>query len=162
MVLIQGPEFGLGVTKRLGLTLQPHGGYGQSEEIRLILWGACGGLVVLALLLLATRVRFLGIVWRAGGVVVAAVPTFYVYAAWAFVSDPMGAIGNEDTGTLARLARAGADATRTLGLWDVTPGPGLYLLTAGILVFLIALLIPSGKRTCPAHPTTSQRLGTPD
>src|SRR5689334_16475676 len=64
LVDVTGPALSVGLTQQLGLSIQPGGGLGQSAESDQILWGSSALLVVCSILLLATRVRYLGAVWR--------------------------------------------------------------------------------------------------
>jgi hypothetical protein len=110
------------------------------------------GLGACALLLFATRVRGLGLLWRATAIVCLVYPTLVVAWTWLFIHDPTAELKSEQATTGDRLIGIGLDASRQFGLWDVTPGRGLYFITAGTVIAVVAVFIPAIRTTRDTYP----------
>jgi hypothetical protein len=98
------------------------------------------------LILLATRVRGLGILWR----ILAAIPLLIMgaYAGywWYFLSDPqkfLTADGNDNVGD--QILQGIATALQNVGVYSFSAGAGLILLTAAVIVGILAIFLPSRK-----------------
>jgi hypothetical protein len=146
LVRIDGPAFTAGSAKKLGLEIKTGLDYGMDPEIQLTLYAAALGFVVMGLLLLITRVRYLGLLWRVGALCSLGITGAVVVAAWMFVSDPASAISDADADT-QRLFRGGLSVAKGLGLLDVSAAGALYLLTAASIVALLGVLTPAFRRT---------------
>jgi hypothetical protein len=141
-----GPPIGINLLREINLTVTPSGGYGlDPSTLSLFLTGAAA-LAVLGLLLLVTRVRFLGLVWRLGGLIVLAVPALLSYSNWMFITDPTATLKQRAHGDLLGQGIAIlAEQTRGIA-WDVAPGTGLYLLSGGVICGVLASLVPAMRR----------------
>jgi hypothetical protein len=145
-VRIDGPGFTEGLASKLGLGDRTGVDYLLSQDRRVVLHVAALGLVVVGLLLLVTRLRFLGLLWRLGGLCCVGLTGVFAYAGWRFVSDP--ASGIKDNGSAgSALFRGGVDLAHGLGLVHVKPGPGLCLVAAASIVALLGVLTPAIRRT---------------
>ncbi|WP_241993013.1 hypothetical protein [Cryobacterium frigoriphilum] len=141
-----GPPIALSVLKVVNLTVTPSSGYRLDEPALLLCLSVAMILGVLGLLLLVTRVRFLGLIWRLGALASITLPALLAISHWRFISDPTSGLKE---GTDISFAGQGlamlADGARGL-LWDITPGIGLYLFTAGLACAVLASLVPAIRR----------------
>jgi|1185.fasta_scaffold294862_1 hypothetical protein len=137
------PHGSLGFDRLLG----PGDRYG--DVIPLLIGGATV-LGVSALLLFVTRIPVVGILWRflalatVVGLGVISVP------AWSAVNDPASMVA--DPGAAAgRALGLEISVARSSNLLDITPGPGLWLLTIGIGIAGVGALTPAmgGRRPEP-------------
>jgi len=103
-------------------------GAGDMQGALLVLAALIG---LCALLLIATRVRGFGILWRLFGLVGLLVPTAVTYYLW----------------TVVQGDSANSSLVQKVGLVTVAPGEGLYALTAGVGIALIGLCIPASRRS---------------
>jgi len=148
LVKISGPDFNVDLLKKFGITLRSSGGFGTDSQTTAILL-ACAALIALCgLLLLVTRIRYLGLLWRLGGLVGAGLPAVFAYWFWQFIQNPTAtlkapnsSIVDQFVGTLGGLTRGVA--------WDVTPTTGLYFLSAGVVCGVISLLVPAARKEVP-------------
>jgi hypothetical protein len=147
---VSGPAFtvGLGDAKspNIGFNMMPNADMGQ-DYTQPFLVGAAVALAVLGLALIATRVRGLGVVWRILAVLALALPALAAYVLWTYVNDPAGTVSesSDDVGT--QLSALGLSLAQGIGLVKIEPGPGLWLLTAGTILALLAIVIPARRST---------------
>ena len=143
-----------------GVNVTPKASY-NPDPIGLWLW--TGGFVfAFGVILLATRIRGLGILWR----ILAAIPVLIMgaYAAymWYYLSNPQGADGDKSVG--AGIVQGLATGAQDLGLYSVSAGAGLVLLTVAVIVGIVAIFLPSGKsqRLVPAWGAGASGPNTPN
>lgn len=141
-----GPPISITLLKSVGLSVTPSGGFGLDESVVPLMLSAAVALVVFGLLLLVTRIRYLGLVWRLGGLVALFLPAFLAISYWSSINDPITAL---QQGTDNAVADAALEAMRgTRGtLWDLSAAAGLYIVSAGVVCGIIAALIPAIRRT---------------
>lgn len=115
-------------------------------------------MIIAAILLIATRVRGLGILWRVGTLLSFTITAMLIVYVWDVVGgDPLGLLNS--TGTTQTSGSVDIDAvTATLeeilkgaGIISMTPAIGLYLATLGAAMILIGCCIPSIKRSEIVH-----------
>lgn len=98
-----------------------------------IMWlGVSTGLIALALI--ATRVRGLGVMWRIFALMTLAFPAVIAVALWSAV------LKGPDTKTLGGMVQS---ALQNTGLLTTEAGQGLYILTIGAALVLIGCFIPA-------------------
>ncbi len=121
----------------LGITVD--GSVAQFDvSFQLFLLVNAGWIALMGLALLLTRIRFVGVVWRAAALVSLFASSAVALFLWRFITDPSAAGGDPTwfQDVAPRLAAGLADAT-------LEPGLGLYLLFAGSLLGLLATFVPS-------------------
>lgn len=133
--------------KGLNLGLNPEVSESLDTSTVMILFSAAALLALMGLLLLITRVRYLGLVWRAIAVVGISLPVFYAVAWWQFVSDPTARLLGKDPNVGEKIVSGALTLASDLGLYKVSAGQGLVLITAGCIVGVLAVLIPALRRT---------------
>jgi hypothetical protein len=134
---------------------------GQGVDIRPFLLGGAVGLAVLALLLLVTRVRGLGVVWRVMALVVVAGVGLISVIAWTTIENPASVVTDPES-PFGRSLESGTKLAQNLGLLEIKPALGLWLLTVGTGIAGIGLLVPAlrGHRF-DAVPSVAQVLPPP-
>lgn len=96
---------------------------GGDDSTRLVLLCAAVWMIILALALLVVRVRVLGFFLRLGVLFGAAAPIGVAVLVWADISDPPS----------------------LLGLINVDPSSGLYVLSLGGLLCFVGVFVPANK-----------------
>ena len=138
-----GPPIAISGLKVVNLTVTPSSGYKLDEQTLVLCLSFAVTLGVLGLLLLVTRVRFLGLIWRLGALAAITLPALLAISYWTFISDPTSGLKEgTDTSFAGQGLAMLADGTRGLA-WDITPGIGLYLFTAGVVCAVLASLVPA-------------------
>ena len=135
------------------LLLGPDGQYG---DVTPLLIGGAAVLGVSALLLLVTRVPSVGILWRLVAATTAVGLAAISIPAWSTVNDPTSVV--VDPGSpLGRLHDVGTSVAGAVGVLDIQPGPGLWLLTIGSGLAGMGALVPAvrGRVTVPEAPAPS-------
>jgi hypothetical protein len=123
--------------------LMPGGSYG---DVRPLILGASVVTGLAAIFLSVTRARGLGVLWR-----LLALPGVLGMGAlaastWSVVNNPASVIADPDS-PLGRLVEGGLAGLETIGLANVKPGLGLWLLTVGCGIAAIGLLIPAVRHS---------------
>lgn len=137
-----GPGVGV-LAKGLGMTLTGDGSY---EPDPAGLWYWTGGLVCLfALVLLVTRIRGLGALWRILAIlpvlVVAVVAAFW----WYFLSDPSRFLAEQDQSLSGTIRSGITSLLEGSGAYSITPGLGLVVMSAAAVLGVIGAFLPAGK-----------------
>ena len=141
-----GPAIDGGVLKAIDFSLTPSHEYALDESSAGIMLAVAITLAILGLLLLITRIRYLGLLWRILGLAAIALPAIFVLSQWSFINDPTASMKAQSGDDVAAKAIAAlADGTRGTG-WDLTAGLGLWLLSAGVVCAILAALIPAIRR----------------
>ena len=135
---------GLTINGSLGfdVLLVPGGQYGN---VKPLLLGCAAALAVLALLLFATRVRGLGVLWRLLALATLVVLGLTAVAAWSVVNRPASVIADSESPLGEVLDFGVFSVLESTSLATVEPGVGLWLLTAGCAIVGIGALIPAGR-----------------
>lgn len=150
VISVRGPEWSLELTKGLGIGLDPSASGGLDETSQALLVSFAAATAIMGLLLLVTRVRYLGLFWRMLALAFLAVPAVLSFYWWRFVSDPVAALQPADPTVADKLLGSAESLVTGLGLVRVTAGQGLYLLAGGTLLGILSCLVPalrSIKRT---------------
>jgi len=142
LINVTGPDLSI-AAELLGLNLTPTGSF-DAQPIELWYWTA-GLIALFAVILLATRIPGLGILWRILAFITLAIIGVYAVIHWYFISNYKQVIVPDQDGIGDDALRGAATFAENLGLLAVTPGVGLILLSSGILVGIIAILLPAGK-----------------
>lgn len=140
--------------KGLHIGLDPSTSTGVEDGIRTalvviaIILGVCG------LLLLMTKIRFLGLLWRLLAYCALAVAGFLAYVLWDFIRDPVKALTSQNPSLLDQIGSTLGQVSLGLGITKVEAGPGLYFLSLGTALGAILLLVPAIRNQTPleAHP----------
>ena len=143
VIIVRGPQGSMELAKGLGLGLDPSAASGLDEASQAILLGASVAVAVIGLLLLVTRVRYLGLLLRLIALLFLAVPATLTVLWWRFVSDPVAAMQSQEPSIPEQVAGAAGDILNALGLVRVTAGDGLYLISAGTATGILACLVPA-------------------
>ncbi|QKE85302.1 DUF2510 domain-containing protein [Arthrobacter sp. NEB 688] len=108
----------------------------DSFRTYLLMTGAWALLMGIALII--TRMRFVGVVWRLAAVVGLTAGSFVTFAFWVLVLRPGASVGRPSWFAAAapEVVDAFSDAT-------VDAGVGLYVLTVGCAVGVLAALVPT-------------------
>ncbi|MEV8212509.1 DUF2510 domain-containing protein [Leifsonia sp. NPDC077715] len=132
--------------KGADLLVTPTHDFALDETSAALLLAIAIFLAILGLLLLITRVRYLGVLWRILGLAAIVVPAIYAFTLWSFINDPTVTMKEQSNGNVFSEAFAlVSDASRGSG-WDLTAGLGLWLLSAGVVCGILAALIPAIRR----------------
>lgn len=121
---------------------------GRAGDVTPVLLGAAAGLGVTALLLLVTRIRGLGLLWRMVALVATAVPALVAFSAWSVVEDPASVVA-DDGSFLGVALDTAVSAVEGAGLAAVDPGVGLWLLTVGSALAAIGVFVPAIRSRVP-------------
>jgi hypothetical protein len=146
-----GRYAGVGVTRSLGFDhfVTPGGAGG---DVTPLLMGGAAALAVLALLLFATRIPGLGVLWRLVALVTAGLLGLTAAAGWGVINDPVSVLADPESsaGTILGLGLSIAEFFKAA---SVGPGLGLWLLTVGAVVAAIGALIPAARGRSVELPT---------
>ena len=128
---------------------------------------AAAFIALLALALLITRIRGLGVLWRLGALVILALPVLLGLGMWQQVKDgPAEALRSPDAAIGERLLGFAASVAQDLGFYSFEPGMGLWMLSAGAVLGVLGVLIPAARSERWVGPpagygTPPQQLDTP-
>jgi hypothetical protein len=109
---------------------------------------------LLGLLLVITRVRGLGVVWRLGVLAVLLLPAYLVLSLWKIAVDP-AAIGGASRAFWRTVRVDQIAALSDLGEIDVDGGAGLIVMVLGTICSFIGCCVPAVKDR-PADPRGTQ------
>jgi hypothetical protein len=153
LVVLQAPAARIQALGVLEVDLQPDGAVEPDEEIQPIVLVCAAGLFLSGLLLLITRVRYLGIMWRLVALGSLLLPIVLAVTYWMFVDDPKRALVSQDDPALQEMIRTGALVLNDALGGGFEPRAGLYVLTAGCMLALISVFIPAIRRdvVLPGH-----------
>jgi hypothetical protein len=146
LVVLQAPAARIQALGVLEVDLQPDGAVEPDEEIQPIVLVCAAGLFLSGLLLLITRVRYLGVMWRLVALGSLLLPIVLAVTYWMFVDDPKRALVSQDDPALQEMIRTGALALNDALGGGFEPRAGLYVLTAGCMLALISVFIPAIRR----------------
>lgn len=121
----------------------------EEGDVRPAIFAAAAVLAVAALLLFITRVRGVGLLWRLLALAATAVPAWIAVVAWEVVENPASLVTDGDGA--GRGIEFTVQAAAVLGVAQASPGVGLWLLTAGSALAVIAVLIPASRSVEPMH-----------
>ncbi len=140
----EGPTIDLrAVTASVSYDMTPGVNAPDNDVTRpaILIFGAVVG--ALALALVATRVRGLGVLWRLIALVVIAGPIIASWFVWTnVIADPAGYIG-QDTSISGQLGAVGFNLAQALGLIRVAAGTGLWAMSIGAGLGFVAIWIPA-------------------
>jgi hypothetical protein len=155
-----GPLSGLTPNGKLGfdLLLAPDGLHG---DVKPLILGATIFMAIVALLLIATRVRGLGMLWRILTLLTAAGLGLICATAWSVVSNPTSVLADSES-PLGRILGGLNSVAESSGLLQIKPGLGLWLLTIGCGIACIGALIPAIRHSTfvPALQSTHPALAS--
>jgi len=142
---------GLGINGSLGFDHFVMPG-GDGGDVTPLLIGSAAALAVSALLLFATRIPGLGVLWRFVALATAGLLGLTAAAGWGVVDDPLPVVADPESpaGTILGL---GLSAAKFFKAVSVGPGLGLWLLTVGAAVAAIGALIPAARGRSVELPT---------
>lgn len=131
-----------------GIGLQGDTGvdYTVDDQRRIVLVVAALGFLLAGCLLLLTRVRGIGVIWRLTALACLLMTAVFVAFGWTFINDPSASFTAHQS-LLSRVETGGFNTARAIGAISVQPGPGLYLLTAATVIALVGVLVPAVRRT---------------
>ena len=158
-----GRYAGLGMNGSLGFDHFVTPG-GSGGDVTPLLMGGAAALAVVALLLFATRIPGLGVLWRLVALATAGLLGLTAAAGWAVINDPVSVVADPESsaGTILGL---GLSAAEFFTAGSVGPGLGLWLLTVGAGVAAIGALIPAARGRSvetPIAPGTAFQPPRPD
>ncbi len=141
-----GPSLSLGrATTQVGYDYTPGVNAPDGDATRPLIIGFAIALGVLALALIATRVRGLGVLWRLLALLVLALPAWGVWEFWAIaIAQPDRFLADDPT-TAGQIFGAGFRLAELIGAVHVDAGAGLWAISAACVLGLLALVIPAGK-----------------
>jgi hypothetical protein len=146
-----GRLVGLAPNGALGFDLL-FGPDGSQRNVEPLMLGAAAVVALAAVLLLATGRPGPGAVWRGLALVAIAGSAFVCVTAWSVVNDPSSILGAGDIPF--------DEVLQALGLLEIRPGLGLWLLTGGCAVAAIGVLIPA-VRVATSVPASAGPPGPP-
>jgi hypothetical protein len=117
---------------------------GDSGNLKPLLIGGAVALAVLALLLFATRIPGLGLLWRLVALMIAGLLGLTAAAGWGVINDPASVIADPES-SAGPIIGLGLSIAEFFGAASVEPGLGLWLLTVGAGVAAIGALIPATR-----------------
>ncbi|RKR75941.1 hypothetical protein [Frondihabitans australicus] len=137
---------GPGVTalaRGIGMTLTNDGAY-EPDPWQFSLW--VGGTVfVLGFILLATRIRGLGALWRILALLALLAVGVYVAFWWFFLSDPSRFLASQDQSLGGQLKSGITSLLEGTGAYSITPGIGLLVASIAAGLGIIGVFLPAGK-----------------
>lgn len=139
--------FDVSVFRALNLGLKPSLPGSVDDQSGILLLALCGVAALMGLLLLVTRVRYLGVMWRVIAIAAFLLPAWCTFVWWRWIRDPMGFFTSADMPEPAKWA---SRLPETLGVLKITPELGIYLLSVGLLIGLISTLVPAIRSSVPS------------
>jgi amino acid transporter len=150
---ITGPNLGIslgGKSTSLGFDVIPNMDSSGDSDSKAVLAVLAGVIAVLALALIATRVRGLGMLWRLGSLVALIVPAVLTVYLWKLVTGDPAEIFHDPNASAADKIRGVLQAGfERLGLIHVDPGLGLWLLSIGSVLVFLGIWIPATRTKEP-------------
>jgi hypothetical protein len=141
LVVLKGPLAEIGVGRHLGLGVQLTGTADEDSLTQPLLFASAAWIAFFGLLLLATRVRFLGLLWRLLALLGVVAPVALAVNDWLFIHDPVDYLASDENVAVRAALRLGHGVVEALG-GGASAGLGLYLLTLGAVMAVIGLLVP--------------------
>lgn len=146
---VSGPDIALGNGK-IGFNAIPNMSASSDSDATTILLVTAGVIAVSGLLLIATRVRALGLLWRLIALAGLVLPAILAVALWRDVTgDPAQVLSDPNASFVSRLGGLLTSGLENLGLVSLTPGSGLWLLTGGGIAVLIGIVVPAIRVPVP-------------
>jgi hypothetical protein len=144
---ISGPEIPLaaaGKEKDLGLDIVPILHRSGDVNIKTILLVVTAVIASCAIALIVTRVRWLGVLCRLGALAALTVPVLLTLLLWRDITrDPADVLEDPNARVLDKIKGLFGSALEHLHLIKIEPDLGLWLLTAGILVAVLGVSVPT-------------------
>lgn len=111
---------------------------------------------ILAIFLMATRVRGLGTLWRIGSLICFSLAAVFTLYCWNIVAgNPLG-VGTSpeasDGSASDKFVAISQAVLQNFGIVTINAGAGLYVISLGTVLALIGCCIPASKRTEMVHP----------
>jgi hypothetical protein len=118
----------------------------DAGNLQALVFGATALMGVSALLLIAMRVRGLGVICRLGGLLGLLGPALLTYYLWTVaLGDPAKVLDVPSASTLDKAVGIAESLLSHAGLLTVSPGQGLYALTLGVAIGLIGCFMPGTR-----------------
>lgn len=154
-ITISGPTFGVSLFKSiLQVSLTPTLSQGAEGQERAFLLALAAIVGLLGLFLVATTVPFLGVLWRLGALLAAALPAVVCLQVWQASGWTLEqAVEDPAAGPVPQfLAHLASSAVSTV--FSIGPAEGLYEMTAGIALVAVGLVVPSRRTSHLPSPAT--------
>jgi hypothetical protein len=118
----------------------------DAGNLQAAVFGAAALMGVSALLLIGTRARGLSVIWRVAGLLGVLGPALLTYYLWAVaLGDPAKVLDDPSASTLDKTLGIAELLLSHAGLITISPGQGLYAMTAGAVVALIGCFMPGSR-----------------
>jgi hypothetical protein len=112
-----------------------------------------GGVAAVGVLLLATRIPGLGVLWRLAALGLAVIPGLIFYYTWqAANASPLDALQDPSASVADKVEGAILGGAEAMGVVHVGPATGLYLGIAGLVCVVLGCFIPAGRSEGQVRP----------
>ena len=141
-----GPSLSLGhATTQIGYDYTPGVNAPTGDTTRAVIIGFAIALAILALALIATRVRGLGVLWRLLALPILALAAWGVWEFWATAIAQPDRFLADSPDVADQIFGAGFRLAELIGVVHVDAGAGLWIVSAACVLGLLALVIPAGR-----------------
>ena len=124
--------------------VDPNFSQGADGNLRQLMQILAGGVGVAGILLLATRIPGLGVLWRLAALGLAVIPGLIFYHVWqAANASPLEALQDPSASVVDKFKGLFLGGMEAVGLIHVGPATGLYLGIAGLVCVVLGCFVPA-------------------
>ena|SRR5664280_359976 len=126
--------------------LDPNYSQGADVSLRQLMQILAAGVGVAGILLLATRIPGLGVLWRLAALGLAVIPGLIFYYVWqAANASPLEALQDPSASLADKIRGVVVGVPERIGIVHVGPATGLYAGIAGLVCVVLGCFVPAGR-----------------
>jgi hypothetical protein len=146
-IAITGPSISFAFFKDLvQVGVNPDFSQGEYGDLRQIMQVVAGGIVLAGVLLLVTRLRGLGVLWRLAALTLGVVPGVVFYAMWqSATASPVDALRDPHASVGTKIMSGLQGLFQRVGLVHIGPATGLYAGIAGLVCVAVGCFVPARR-----------------